>query len=139
VVAQYVLDGGGDRGDRVAAVRPRRGQQDQSGVCSAVRQPLGGERPEVLEVVRDHGPALTAGYFEDGAVAAADKILAVGHGVHVVAGLAQQRGYLRGQMLVQECSHERRARSPAAAAARPRSYSASLRSIYLSISSLYSP
>src|SRR5215831_5661452 len=105
----------------------------------ASRQPLGRQRPEVLDVVRDHGPAFAACHLEDDPVTAPGQVLAVGNGVYVVAGLAQQDSDLRRQLLVQDGPHGRRACSPAAAAARPRSYSASLSSISRSISSWYSP
>lgn len=68
----------------------------------------------------------------------ADQVFAVGNGVYVVAGPAQQDRDLRRQLLVQDGSHLWRACSPAAAAARPRSYSVSLSSISRSISSRYS-
>src|SRR5215468_6010036 len=105
----------------------------------ALRQPLSRKRTEVLAVVRDHRPALAARDLEDDPVTAPGQVLAVGNGVHVTAGLAQQDRDLRRQLLVQDGSHERRACSPAAAAARPRSYSASLSPISRSISSRYSP
>src|SRR5712692_2428259 len=105
----------------------------------ALRQPLSRERTEVLDVVRDHGPAFAACDLEDDPVGGPHEVLAVGNGVYVVAGLAQQHRDLRRQLLVQDGSHERSACSPASAAARPRSYSASLSSISLSISSRYSP
>src|SRR5512132_2219528 len=105
----------------------------------ALRQPLSRKRTEVLDVVRDHGPALATRDLEDEPVTASSQVLAVGNGVYVVADLAQQDRDLRRQLLVQDASHERRACSPAAAAALPRSYSASLRSISRSISSRYSP
>src|SRR5512138_1319173 len=57
VVAKYALDRGRDSGDGIAATRPRRGQQDQAGMHPALRQPLSPKRPEVLDVIRDDGPA----------------------------------------------------------------------------------
>src|SRR5215467_15679183 len=105
----------------------------------AVRQPLCRKCAEVFDVVRYRGPAFAACDLEDDPVAAPSQVLAVGDGVYVIAGLAQLDRDLRRQLLVQEGSHERRACSPAAAAARPRSYSASLSSISRSISSRYSP
>jgi len=139
VVAQDGLGGAGDGGDGVAGARARRGQQYQAGVRSSLREELGGERAEVLDVVGDDGPVFAAGRLEDGAVAAPGEVVAVGDGFDVVPGLAQELGDLRGQLLVQDGLHERRACSPAAAAARPRSYSASLSSISLSISLRCSP
>src|SRR5215467_276332 len=89
----------------------------------AVRQPLCRKCAEVFDVVRYRGPAFAACDLEDDPVAAPSQVLAVGDGVYVIAGLAQQDRDLRRQLLVQEGSHERRACSPAAAAARPRSFS----------------
>src|SRR5262252_272804 len=105
----------------------------------ALRQPLSRKRPEILDVVRYYRPAFARCDLEEDPVAAPDQVLAVGNGVHVIAGLAQQNRNLRRQLLIQDGFHERRACSPAAAAARPRSYSASLSSISRSISSRYSP
>src|SRR6476660_2715079 len=105
----------------------------------ALRQPLCPKRTEVHDVIRDHGPAFVTFDLEDDPVAAPSQVLAVGNGVYVVAGLAQQDRDLRRQLLVQDGSHERRACSPAVAAARPRSYSASVSSTSRSISSRYSP
>src|SRR5215469_8311668 len=89
----------------------------------AVRQPLCRKCAEVFDVVRYRGPAFAACDLEDDPVAAPSQVLAVGDGVYVIAGLAQQDRDLRRQLLVQEGSRERRACSPAAAAARPRSFS----------------
>ena len=62
VVAKDVLDRGSDSGDGVAGARPRGGQQDQAGVRPALRQPLSRKRAEVLDVVRDHGPAFAQAF-----------------------------------------------------------------------------
>jgi len=56
----------------------------------ALCQPLRGNRTEVLDVVRDHGPAFAACDLEDDPVAAPGQVRAAGNGVHVMAGLAQQ-------------------------------------------------
>src|SRR5713226_9084665 len=105
----------------------------------ALRQVLCRKRTEVLDVVRDHGPAFATCDLEDDPVTAPDQVLAVRNRVHVIADLAQQHRDLRRQLLIQDGSHERRACSPASAAASPRSYSASLSSISRSISFRYSP
>ena len=44
----------------------------------ALRQPLSRQRAEVLDVVRDHGPAFAARDVEDNPVAAPGQVLAVG-------------------------------------------------------------
>ena len=54
-----------------------------------------GERPEVLDVVRDHGPVLAAGDLEDDHVAAPGQVWAVGDRFHVEADLAKEHGDLR--------------------------------------------
>src|SRR6266699_754810 len=56
----------------------------------ALRQPLCRKRSEVLDVIRDHGPAFATCDLEDAPVAAPSQVLTAGNGVHVVAGLAQQ-------------------------------------------------
>ena len=71
--------------------------------------------------------------------AAPDQVRPVGDGFDVQASLPEDFGDLLRQLLVKKSFHPRRACSPAAAAASPRSYSASLTSISRSISSLYSP
>src|SRR5215475_5476273 len=105
----------------------------------ALRQPLCRKRTEVFDVVRDHRPAFAACDLEYDPVAAPGQVLTARNGVYVVAGLAQHDSDLRRQLRIQDGPHERRACSPAAAAALPRSYSASLSSISWSISSRYSP
>ncbi len=81
--------------DGMTVAGPRRGEQDQPGMHPALRQPLSRKRPEVFDVVRDHGPAFAACDFKDDPVAAPDEILAVSNGVDVIADLAQQRRDLR--------------------------------------------
>ncbi len=139
MAAKNSLDLGGDRGHSVAAAGSGRREKDQAGVHPALREPFSGQRTEVLDVIRHDSAALSARDVEDDPVAARNKIIAIRHGLYVVTSFAQQHRYLRRQVFVQEGSHERRACSPAAAAARPRSYSASLSSISLLISSWYSP
>ena len=68
-----------------------------------------------------------------------DQVGPVSDRFHVQASLPKERGDLRRQLLVNKSFHPRSAWSPAAAAAVPRSYSAWLKSISASISSVYSP
>src|SRR5450755_1253818 len=67
------------------------------------------------------------------------KIAAVADRLNVVAATPQQLANPRRELLIEESLHPRNARSPAAAASKPRRYSASLSSISASISSWYSP
>ncbi len=122
-----------------AGARPRRRDQDQAGVPSALRQAFGSERAEVLDVVGDDATPLRARNLEEDRVAAPYEPDALGNGDDVMASLTQQRGDPRGKLLAYQCPHARSAFSPAVAAARPRSYSSSLASISVSISWRYSP
>jgi hypothetical protein len=97
-----------DRLDRVGEVfngrartRSSGGQQDQSAVALAASQPLGGERTEVLDVVRDYSAPLYAGDVEDDPVAATDQIIAFGYCDDVVAALAQLPSDLRRKLLIE--------------------------------------
>ena len=103
-------------------------------------------RDDVVRTVAGWQPWLdtVAGWLREGRsptvfIHTPDNVDALGHGDSVIARLAQQRCDLRRELLVQENLHARSACSPAAAAARPRSYSDSLLSISMSISSRYSP
>ena len=106
---------------------------------ASLREPLGGKRPKVLDVVGDHSTLLGRGDLKDDSVATSDKVVSLGNGDNVVSSLTQQHSDLRRQLLVNEGLHALSARSPATAAVRPLSYSASFRSICSSISSRYSP
>lgn len=92
------------------------------------------QRAEVLEVVSDHRAALRVRHRKDLAISTTDQIGALSDGYDVVTPLAELDGNLRRQLLVEERPHERSARSPLVAAARPRSYSASFSAIHSSIS-----
>jgi len=78
------------------------------------------ERTENLNVVCHDGASLTARPVKHCPIAAPDEIIALGDGIHVVAGLAQQHRDLRRQLLIQDGPHERSACgvSPAGAGSR---------------------
>ncbi len=139
MLAKDVFDGLGKHDDGVTGARPAGREQDQSGVRLTPRQPLSGEGTKVLDVVGDHSAVLSGSGFENLSVAASSEITAVGDRMDVVAAVAEQFRDPRRELLVEEGSHPRSARSPALTASRPRRYSTSLSSISASISSRYSP
>jgi len=108
-------------------------------VRSTLRKPLGCERTEVFDVVRDHGATFAARHLKDHPVAAGNQVVAIGNRYDVIARMAQHLRDLGREMVVEAGPHARKARTAAKADARPRSYSASLSAISLSISSVYSP
>ncbi len=55
---------------------------------SSLRQPLGGERPEVLDVVGDHGAFRGSCNLQDDPVATSDKVISLGHCDNVETGFA---------------------------------------------------
>ena len=106
---------------------------------ATLREPLSRERSEVPDVVSDHGAVLAARDLKDNQVAASDQVRSIGHRFNVEATPSKENGDLRRQLFVKKALHSPSARLPAATAAMPRSYSASLNSISRSISSVYSP
>jgi hypothetical protein len=66
-------------------------QEDQPAVIAASREPLGRERSEVLDVVRDHGSELRGRGLEDRPVVATVQLVAPGDRDDVVATRAQQQ------------------------------------------------
>jgi hypothetical protein len=56
---------------------------------AALGEPLSGEPTEVLDVIGDHGPLLSAGDLEDELVAAPGQVEPVGDRFHVEVGLPQ--------------------------------------------------
>ena len=139
MLSEDLFDRIGEHLDGASRARPGRREQDQSGVRFAACQAFRSERPEVLHVVRDDGPFLAHRDFEDHSVASSCKVLPLSDGQDIVAAVPEQLRDPRRELLIQERLHSRSARSPAAAASKPRWYSASLSSISASISSRYSP
>ena len=63
------------------------GSNNEAGVRFSLRQKLSRERAEVLDVVRDNGPAFATGDLEHHPVAAPDQVIAVGNGIYVMPAL----------------------------------------------------
>jgi len=90
VIVQHLLDRSSQRCNGGARARPFRGKQDQTRMRSSLREPFGGKRPEVLDVVGDHSTFLSCRDLEDDSVNTSDKVVALGDSDNVVSSLAQQ-------------------------------------------------
>ena len=139
IVQEHLFDRACEPWNCGAGTRPCRGHEDQAGVDPPLSEPLSGKGAEVLHIVRDDSAALLDRQLEGLSVCASHKIGAPGDGLDVVAAVAEPSGDLGRELLVKKRLHAPSARRPAAMAARPRVYSASLASISSSISLWYSP
>jgi len=139
VLDEDALDRIGKQLDRTDCARatPRKQDQPRMGLTSS--ETFSCEGTEVLHVPGDHRSTLGVGGFQDQSVGMPSEVTAIANSFDVVATVSKQSADSGRQLLIEEHLHPRSARSPAAAASKPRRYSASLTSIAASISSGYSP
>lgn len=88
MIVQQLLDRASQRCDSGACARSLRGEQDETRMRSSLREPFGGKRPEVLDVVGDHGTFLSYCDLEGDPVVTSDKVVSLGDGDNVVSSLA---------------------------------------------------
>jgi hypothetical protein len=85
---QQLLDRASQLRNSGACARSLRGEQDKTRMRSSLREPFGGKRAEVLDVVGYHRTFLSCCDLEDDPVATSDKVVSLGDGDNVVSTLA---------------------------------------------------
>lgn len=129
MLTKDLFDRAGEHLDGASRAGPGRWEEDHSRVRLPPGKTLRSERPEILHVVGYNGPVLGCGHLENRSVAPPGYVGSVYDRLDVVTAVPEQLRDPWGELLIEKSLHSRIARSPAAAASKPRWYSDSFSSI----------